>query len=271
MGGVGRDEGPSEEALGIAEARAEGGRYQGKEGGRNTPGWILANTCQDPPPHPGPVCLEDGACAGFSMWLSAEHPPSLTLIPPAPRCLQTLVCRSTPPSGYQPLSFSPFLKNKFIVFIIKATTTLQSIWKSEKQRQKNQVSSSCLPQHCQPPSGRGSPQLAFSDAGFYFCLFVIIVSGQFWVLLSPICLLGTSSLVAMGSGQISFFNVSGLAWGWGGWDKSCLNIPSVLQWAKLIAFPLGCPIFFATVCLGLNLPRWEGLAPGVTLPQCPCP
>lgn len=50
MGGVGRGEGPSEEALGIAEARAEGGRYQGKEGGRNTPGWILANTCQDPPP-----------------------------------------------------------------------------------------------------------------------------------------------------------------------------------------------------------------------------
>lgn len=64
MGGVRRGEGPSEEALGIAEARAEGGQDQGKEGGRNTPGWILANTCQDPP---RPVCLEDGACVGFSM------------------------------------------------------------------------------------------------------------------------------------------------------------------------------------------------------------
>lgn len=45
-----------------------------------------------------------------------------------------------------------------------------------------------------PPFGCGSLQLAFSDAGFYFCLLVIIVSGQFWVPLSLICFVGSSFL-----------------------------------------------------------------------------
>ena len=137
----------------------------------------------------------------YSLLLIETNGPILVFVFNHPHPTKShLVCKYNPLNKY---SFD--WVTLFPVFIIKATTTLQSIWKSEKQRQKNQVSSSCLPQHCQPPSGRGSPQLAFSDAGFYFCLFVIIVSGQFWVLLSPICLLGTSSLVAMGSGQISFF------------------------------------------------------------------
>ena len=70
MGGVGRGEGPSEEALGIAEARAEGGRYQGKEGGRNTPGWILANTCQGGGGGGGMGPVRDSAC-GYQ--LSTHH------------------------------------------------------------------------------------------------------------------------------------------------------------------------------------------------------
>lgn len=85
---------------------------------------------------------------------------------------------------------------------------LQKIWKSEKQREKIRSVPAASPSSPSLPLGV-SLLLAFSDAGLYFCLFVIIVSGQFWVLLPPIC------FVASGSRQFLFFNVCGMGWGWG--------------------------------------------------------
>lgn len=62
--------------------------------------------------------------------------------------------------------------------------------------------------------------------------------------------------MAMGSGQISF-NVSGLARD--GVDRTKLLkytlCPAV---GKANHLPLGCPFFFATVCVGLNLPQVGG-------------
>lgn len=146
---------------------------------------------------------------------------------------------------------------------------MQSIWKIREQRQKTRLVPELPLQHCQLSSLGVVSQLAFSDAGFYFCFFCNHSIWTVLVLLSPICLLGASSLVAMGSGQISFLMY--LGWPGMGWIGQKLLKYTLCPVAKLITFPLGCPFFFATVCVGLNLPRWEGLAPGVTLSSVPLP
>lgn len=106
--------------------------------------------------------------------------------------------------------------------------------------------------------------LACSDAGLYFCLFVIIVSGQFWVLFPPIC------FVAAGSGQFSFFNVCGMGWGWG-WDISCLTAspcPAVGKAGRILPWA-ACPL---CVCLSRPHPTWAA-GPGTwcTLSAVPHP
>lgn len=204
-----------------------------------------------------------------SSQMSAHH--RLTLASP---------CTSMPPRPSicslsalgLPIIFCLFFENKFIVFIKKATEGHYRESKSEKQRQKPDQLQPPLPAPT-PPPGCGSLQLAFSDAGFYFCLLVIIVSGQFWVLLSPICFFGSSFLCGHGVWAISVFNGCGMVWGWG-WDRVAEPHPAVPQWARLVTCCPGLPVLFVSVCLYLDLPRCQGLPPGVPLLQHPlsqCP
>lgn len=92
------------------------------------------------------------------------------------------------------------------------------------------------------------------------------MSGQFWVLLPPIC------FVATGSGHISFCNVCGMGWEWW-WDISCLTTSPCPALGKASHIP---PWAAHCLCVCLSRPQSPWAAepawcPGVPLQQYPSP
>lgn len=52
---------------------------------------------------------------------------------------------------------------------------------------------------------------------------------------------------------------------------SCFTEPLCLAVGESYDIPPGLPVLFVSICLGLKVSRWQGLAPDVPLPQYPLP